>query len=172
MLDPGYRDPRMDDNLYAGLEPAELWRHFATLNGIPRRSGREGAAREYVRVVAEVSGAEYSADLRGNALVRVPARSGVAPGDTFAVQAHLDMVCDSAPGVERDFDHDPIVARGDGDRISARDTTLGADNGIGVAAALAPLTAPGLSCGPLELLFTVEEETGLLGALDFEPACW
>ncbi len=155
---------------YAGLEPAGLWRHFAALNDIPRPPGHEAAAREYVRRVAEACGAEFLADARGNALVRVPARPGVASGEPIAVQAHLDMVCDSAPGVEHDFERDPVVAQRDGDKISARDSTLGADNGIGVAAALAVMTEPGLSCGPLELLFTVEEETGLHGALAFDAS--
>ena len=155
---------------YAGLEPAGLWRHFAALNDIPRPPGHEAAAREYVRRVAEACGAEFLADARGNALVRVPARPGVASGEPIAVQAHLDMVCDSAPGVEHDFERDPVVAQRDGDKISARDSTLGADNGIGVAAALAVMTEPGLWCGPLELLFTVEEETGLHGALAFDAS--
>jgi dipeptidase D len=160
----------MEGNPYIGLEPLELWRHFAALNRIPRRSGHEGAAREYVREVAESSGAEYLTDTHGNALVRASDRAGVASRDIVAVQAHLDMVCDSAPGVEHDFDHDPIVPQRDGDKIFACGTTLGADNGIGVAAALALLTEPSLACGPLELLFTVEEEVGLLGALHFDTS--
>jgi dipeptidase D len=158
------RDP------YIGLQPPELWRHFAALNKIPRRSGREDAAREYVRTVAETAGAECLTDPYGNALVRVPPRPGVAARDSVVVQAHLDMVCESAPEAEHDFDRDPIVPQRDGDKIVARGTTLGADNGIGVAAALALLTEPDLVCGALELLFTVEEEIGLLGALHFDTS--
>ncbi|MGH2865512.1 MAG: beta-Ala-His dipeptidase [Solirubrobacteraceae bacterium] len=158
------RDP------YAGLEPVELWRHFAALNAIPRPPGHEAAAREYVKAVAEAHGGEFLRDERGNALVRVPARDGVPAREPVAVQAHLDMVCDSAAGVQHDFTRDPILVQRDGERISARDSTLGADNGIGVAAALALLSEPGLRCGPLELLFTVEEETGLHGALALDPA--
>ena len=154
-----------DDDPYAGLEPAELWRHFAALNAIPRPPGHAAAAREYVKQVADAHGAELLQDERGNALVRVSGRGGLADAKPVAVQAHLDMVCDSAPGVQHDFTRDPVLARRDGEKISARDSTLGADNGIGVAAALALLTEPGVPCGPLELLFTVEEEIGLYGAL-------
>jgi dipeptidase D len=159
-----------DGDPYAGLEPAELWRHFAALNEIPRPPGHEAGAREYVRGIAQSYGAEFLQDARGNALIRVAGRPGFAGGAPVAVQAHLDMVCDSAPGVRHDFTHDPIVALRDGDTISASDSTLGADNGIGVAAALALLTESDLACGPLELLFTVEEETGLHGALALDAA--
>jgi dipeptidase D len=159
----------MNSDPYPCLQPAELWRHFAALNKTPRRSGREDAAREYVRAVAASCGATFLTDAYGNALVRAPGRPAVgAPQTVVAVQVHLDMVCESAPGVEHDFDHDPIVPRRDGDAIYARGTTLGADNGIGVSAALALLTDPNVACGPLELLFTVEEEIGLLGALQFD----
>jgi dipeptidase D len=160
----------MQDDPYAGLEPVELWRHFAALNRIPRAPANEAGAREYVRSVAVAAGGEFAADARGNALVRVAARPGRERAVTIAVQAHLDMVCESAPGVEFDFARDPILARRDGDVISARETTLGADNGIGAAAALALLSTPELPCGPLELLFTVEEETGLHGALELDAS--
>lgn len=160
----------MEPNPYVDLQPVELWRHFAALNAIPRRSGDEGAARDYVRQVALDAGAECEVDERGNLLVRVPARPGATARDPVAVQAHLDMVCASAPGVEHDFERDPIVPRREGDRISASGTTLGADNGIGVASALALITEADLDCGPLELLFTVEEEIGLLGALHFDAS--
>ena len=88
----------------------------------------------------------------------------------MAVQAHLDMVCEKEPGVEHDFMKDPIPLDREGDKVFARGTTLGADNGIGAAAALALLTEPGFEHGPLELVFTVEEETGLHGAVAFDPA--
>jgi dipeptidase D len=159
-----------DGDPYAELEPAGLWRHFAALNEIPRPPGHEAGAREYVRGIARSYGAEFQQDGRGNALVRVAGRPGFTGGAPVAVQAHLDMVCDAAPGVRHDFTRDPIVAVRDGEKISARDSTLGADNGIGVAAALALLTEPDLACGPLELLFTVEEETGLHGALGLDES--
>ncbi|HLI32229.1 MAG TPA: beta-Ala-His dipeptidase [Solirubrobacteraceae bacterium] len=156
---------------YRDLIPAELWRHFAALTRIPRCSGKERAAREHVRAVADSVGAPFIEDARGNALIRAPARLA-ADGDraVVAVQTHLDMVCESAPGVEHDFDHDPIRVRREGDALYACGTTLGADNGIGVAAALALLSDRELACGPLELLFTVEEEIGLFGAMAFDAA--
>jgi dipeptidase D len=148
----------MENGPYCGLEPATLWRHFAALNVIPRPSGREAAVREYVRGVAQAAGAEWETDASGNAIVRVGAGKPIA-----AVQAHLDMVCERGPGVEHDCERDPILPRRDGDVVSATGTTLGADNGIGVAAALA-LLSESAAYGPIELLFTVEEETGLHGA--------
>ena len=123
-----------------------------------------------MREVAESAGAEVSQDAYGNVLVRAAARPGAAALPPVAVQAHLDMVCVAAAGVAHDFDRDPIVPCRDGDTVSARGTTLGADNGIGVAATLALLTEDDLVCGPLELLFTVEEEIGLLGALHFDTS--
>jgi dipeptidase D len=154
---------------YAGLEPAALWRHFAALNGIPRPSGKEAAARDYVLHVAREYGADARVDARGNAVVSVPASPGFEGAAPVAVQSHLDMVCEKRPDVQHDFDRDPIRPRREGDRIYAAGTTLGADNGIGAAAALALLTEPGLKRGPLELIFTVEEETGLHGAMALDP---
>jgi dipeptidase D len=148
---------------YAGLEPSELWRHFAALNAIPRPPGREAAARDYVRRVAEQAGAEWLTDAKGNAVARVVASPG-REGPAVAVQAHLDMVCETASDTAHDCETDPIIARREGEVVQAIGTTLGADNGIGVAAALALLSDPAADHGPLELLFTVEEETGLHGA--------
>jgi len=124
----------------------------------PALFGEEGEARDYVREVAESVGAEVSEDAYGNTVVRAAARAGARDQRLVAVQVHLHMVCVAAPGVVHDFDHDPIVPRCEGDKVSASGTTLGADNGIGVAAALALLTEPDLACGPVELLFTVEED--------------
>ena len=157
----------IDNEVYRGLEPAEVWRHFAALNSIPRPSGQEAAARAYVQQVAAQVGATWDGDERGNTVVRVPATNGVGP--TVAIQAHLDMVCEKRPDVAHKFATDPIRPRREGERIYASGTTLGADNGIGAAMALALLTSPGLRHGPLELIFTVEEETGLHGALELDP---
>lgn len=156
-------------NPYSGLEPAELWRHFAALNAIPRPSGHEDAARQYVRSVAEAAGADWRTDAFGNAIARVPA-SGAGDVPVVAVQAHLDMVCEAEPDVTHDCLNDPIQPRLDGDMIYATGTTLGADNGIGVAAALALMTTRNVRHGPLELLFTVDEERGLRGALELDPS--
>ncbi len=156
-------------NPYSGLEPAAIWRHFAALNAIPRPSGHEEAAREYVRSVAEASGADWRTDAFGNAVARVaPRDAGDVP--VVAVQAHLDMVCEAEPDANHDFLTEPIQPRLAGDMIYATGTTLGADNGIGVAAALALMTTRNVRHGPLELLFTVDEERGLRGALELDPS--
>jgi dipeptidase D len=158
------------DSPFAGLEPVEVWRHFAALCRIPRPSGLEKAAASYVCEVARSVGVEPSVDAAGNVIVRVPASPGIAPhSPVVAIQGHLDMVCEQRPGGNHVFERDPILARHYGDWISASGTTLGADNGIGVAAALALLTEAKVRHGPLELIFTVEEETGLHGALALQP---
>jgi dipeptidase D len=149
---------------YDGLTPPGLWQHFAALNRIPRPSGHEAAARWYVQKVAEATGATHEIDAKGNIVVRVPSRGLATDGPPTAVQTHLDMVCDQQPSVTHDWLHDPITPVRNGDRILAAGTTLGADNGIGVAAALNVLTTADLRHGPLELLFTVEEETAALEA--------
>lgn len=155
---------------YAGLEPSEVWRHFAALNRIPRPSGREAAALDYVKQAAEAAGAAWAADARGSVVVRVPATPGREVAPAVAIQAHLDMVCEKRPGVEHDFTRDPIRPRVVGDLVYATGTTLGADNGIGAACGLAVLTGAAGEHGPVELIFTVEEETGLHGAADLDPA--
>jgi dipeptidase D len=154
---------------YANLEPAEVWRHFGALNSIPRPSGHEDGARAYVQRVAEEHQAMWKTDARGNIVVRVPPRGGKDSSPVVVLQSHLDMVCQKRPDVTHDFLKDPITPRRLGDQIFASGTTLGADNGVGAAMALAVLTAPGLTHGPLELLFTVEEETGLYGAANLNP---
>ena len=160
-----------DNNVYADLKPAQLWRHFAALNNIARPSGKEAAAREYARKIAVESGAQGHVDNAGNLIVRVSARNGGrADAPVVAVQSHLDMVCEKRPEIKHDFSADPITPRREGDFIFASGTTLGADNGIGIAAALAILSTPGLRHGPLELLFTVQEETGLQGAMALDAA--
>jgi dipeptidase D len=116
---------------YDGLEPAELWRHFDALNGIPRPSGLEAAARDYVRRIAEGAGLAMRTDSFGNSVVALPARGGNAGTKPVAIQSHLDMVKAAAEGVVHDFDTDPIIPRREGGRIYATGTTLGADNGIG-----------------------------------------
>lgn len=156
--------------VYTGLQPAEVWRHFAALNGIPRPSGHEAAAREYVQRIAAEYGAETQRDARGNCVVRAAASVGRENGPRVALQSHLDMVCEKRPEIAQDFSTDPIRPRRDGDWIFASGTTLGADNGLGAAMMLAALTDDSLVHGPLELLFTVEEETGLFGAAEMDPA--
>lgn len=152
-----------------GLEPREVWRHFEALAKIPRASGNEGAAREYVRAQAEAAGLKSEVDATGNVVVRKPARGGRADGATAALQSHLDMVCVKDAAVDHDFTRDPIRMVRDGDWLKAQGTTLGADNGIGVSAALAVMQSDKIAHGPLEFVFTIDEETGLTGAGNFAP---
>ena len=157
----------MGDVLNA-LEPRGLWRHFEALTRIPRPSGKEAAAAAYVREVASAHGFPVETDAVGNVVVHVPASPGKESAATVALQGHLDMVCEKNREVSFDFDQDAIVPEIRGEWVHARGTTLGADNGIGVAAALAAATEPGLVRPPLDLLFTVDEETGLTGAQRLE----
>ena len=148
----------------ADLEPRVLWSHFDRLLAIPRPSGDEAAARRYVLEVARRAGRKAVADPAGNIVVRKPASAGVAGARTVILQSHLDMVPEKRPDVAHDFARDAIVPRREGDYVYATGTTLGADNGIGVAAMLAVLEAADVTHPPLDLLFTVDEERGLTGA--------
>lgn len=154
----------------AELEPRALWSHFDRILATPRPSKKEDAMRAYVLEVAGRRGLASRSDAAGNLVVAVPASAGREGAALVVLQSHLDMVTEKNSGVEHDFDRDPIVPRRDGDWLYATGTTLGSDNGIGVAAMLALAEAEDLVHGPLELLFTVEEEIGLLGASALDPA--
>jgi dipeptidase D len=151
------------------LKPQALWAHFDHILTIPRASKDEGRMREYVIEVAERNGLEYEVDAAGNTVVRKPAAPGRESVPATILQAHLDMVQEKNSGVALDFETDAIEPLQDGEYLTANGTTLGSDNGVGVAAMLAIEEDPGLSHGPLELLFTVDEETGLTGAASLEP---
>ena len=151
----------------AKLEPHEIWKYFDAIGKIPRGSGNEAAAREYVLAQAARLGLESAVDAAGNTVVRKPARPGREQGECAALQGHLDMVCVKNQNVAHDFTRDPIPVYRDGDWVKARGTTLGADNGIGVAAALAVMESTDIAHGPLEFVFTIDEETGLTGAGNF-----
>lgn len=146
------------------LTPTAVWLHFDRLMEIPRGSRSEEAARAYVLEVAERAGLASEIDAAGNVVVRKPARPGREAAPGVILQAHLDMVQEKNSDVEHDFAVDPIRPHRDGDWLTAEGTTLGADNGIGVAAMLALLEADDVEHGPLECLFTIDEETGLTGA--------
>lgn len=146
------------------LEPRALWRYFARLSEIPRCSKKEAAAMEWIAGVAKEHGLEPVRDKVDNCLIRLPATPGHEKVPGIVLQGHVDMVCEKNSDVRHDFDRDPIRLVIDGDHIKAAGTTLGADNGIGVAAGLAFLDEKEAVHGPLELLFTVDEETGLTGA--------
>jgi dipeptidase D len=153
----------------AEVEPREVWKHFAALAGIPRPSTKEAAAREYVLKLASGLGLESLVDEAGNVVVRKPAYPGRWKAPVTAVQAHLDMVCEKNEGTRFDFDQDAIRLVRREDWLYADGTTLGADNGVGVAAALAVMESTTIQHGPMEFVFTVEEETTLGGASAFKP---
>ena len=154
---------------YTDLSPAVLWRQFGALNCIPRASGQEDAARAYIQELCAARGARWQTDARGNICVELPASGDNTSAPIVVLQSHLDMVCQQRPGVNHDWARDPVVPRREGDKISATGTTLGADNGLGAAMMLAILASDDLTHPPLELLFTVEEETGLFGAAQLDP---
>lgn len=156
-------------SLVADLEPKSVWRHFNEILKIPRGSKKEDRIRDYVIRAAEQNGLSYEVDSVGNLVVRKPATPGHESAPITVLQSHLDMVTEKNSEVEHDFDRDPIVPRREGDYITASGTTLGADNGIGVATMLAIIEAKDIVHGPLELLFTVDEETGLTGAAGLAP---
>jgi len=147
-----------------GIEPGLLWKHFDELRKIPRCSKHEEKAARYVVGVARRLGLEYEVDAVGNVVVRKPATAGYEGAPTVVLQSHLDMVCEKNKDVDHDFEKDPIEVVRDGDYLRARGTTLGADDGVGVSAALAVLEDLGAVHGLLELLFTVDEEEGMTGA--------
>ena len=151
------------------LEPQPLWKHFDRLAAIPRASTKEAAARDYVRGVAKNAGLEAVQDSAGNLIVRKPAHPGRESAPMALLQGHLDMVCEKNESTAHDFDKDPIKVVRDGEWLKADGTTLGADNGVGVAAALAVMESKDIPHGPLEFAFTIDEETGLTGASLFQP---
>ncbi|HUZ17371.1 MAG TPA: aminoacyl-histidine dipeptidase [Spirochaetia bacterium] len=148
----------------SGLEPESVWRQFAGIASVPRCSQHEEKIRDYVARFAEERKLEWQADAAGNMIVRKPGSKGREKRPTVVVQGHLDMVCEKNEGTEHDFSRDPIRLVVDGDWLRASGTTLGADNGLAVAMALALLDDPGIEHPPLEALFTVDEEGGLVGA--------
>jgi len=147
-----------------GLDPRLLWKHFAKILTIPHCSGNEKALGDYVLSVAASLGLPGQRDRVGNVVVRKPATPGREGAVGVILQGHLDMVCEKNSGTVHDFCKDPIEAEIKGEWVYAKGTTLGADNGIGLAAALAVMEDKSLVHGPLEFLFTVDEETGLTGA--------
>lgn len=151
------------------LEPKILWKHFYGLTQVPRPSKKEEKILAYLKQLLTELGHAYEQDETGNLIVRKPASPGYENAPTVLIQGHLDMVCEKNKDTPFDFDNDPIVAYVDGEWVTAKGTTLGADNGIGVAAGLAVLESRDLIHPPMEFLFTVDEETGLTGAKGLKP---
>jgi dipeptidase D len=148
----------------SALKPASVFEQFAKINGIPRPSKREEKMIEYLKNWGESHGLETKVDETGNVLIRKSATKGYENKKTVILQSHMDMVCDKLVDVDFDFDKDAIQTYVDGDWLKAKGTTLGADDGIGCAIELAILEAQDIEHGPLECVFTRDEETGLSGA--------
>ena len=149
------------------LEPKAVWKHFDALAAIPRPSTKEAAARSYVLGVAARCGLEAVHDNVGNTVIRKPAHAGREGAPMALLQGHLDMVCEKNEDTAHNFDTDPIKVVRHDDWLKADGTTLGADNGVGVAAALAVMESKDIAHGPLEFVFTIDEESGLTGAAEF-----
>jgi len=147
-----------------GLQPRLVWKYFAELATIPRGSGNEAAVSKWVQGTAKKLGLKVKADALGNVAVLKPASPGKERAKRICLQGHLDMVCEKNKEVKHDFLRDPIELVRKGNMLMANGTTLGADNGIAVATNLAIMEDTSLVHGPLEFLFTVDEETGLTGA--------
>lgn len=147
------------------LEPAALWQHFEALNGVPRPSKHEERVIAFMRQFGESLGLPTEVDAAGNVLIRKPASPGKEGRPTVVMQSHLDMVHQKNSGTSFDFSTEGIRMLVEEDWVRADGTTLGADNGIGVAAIMALLTSTDIPHPPLEALFTIDEETGMTGAL-------
>ncbi len=145
-------------------EPQILWNHFADINAIPRASKKEDRIVEFMVSFGKNLGLETIVDPIGNVIIRKPASAGMENRKTVVVQSHLDMVHQKNTDVQFDFDTEGIKMHVDGDWVKAEGTTLGADNGLGVAAIMSLLSAENVIHPPLEALFTIDEETGMTGA--------
>ena len=153
------------DSIIDGLKPEIVWKHFETLTKIPRPSKHEEKILQYLRNFAEERNLNMREDSTGNIVILRPGSGGGENAPTVVIQSHVDMVCEKNRNADHDFMNDPLDLYIEEGWLKAKETTLGADNGIGVAAAMALLEMPSDSrLPPLECLFTVDEETGLTGA--------
>lgn len=157
------------DKAIFNLEPANVWKHFYSLTQIPRPSNSEDRIQDFMMEFGQNLGLETIKDKIGNIIIRKPATPGMENRKGIVLQGHLDMVPQKNSDKTHDFANDPIEAYIDGDWVTANGTTLGADNGMGVAAAMAILESETIKHGPIEALFTCDEETGMTGAFGLEP---
>lgn len=146
------------------LQPAVVFHYFDEVCQVPRPSKKEGKIREYLVGFAGKHNLECKTDEAGNVLIKKAASAGMENCKTVILQSHMDMVCEKNHNTEHNFETDPIRTYVDGEWLKAEGTTLGADNGIGIATQLAILASDDVKHGPLQCLFTVDEETGLTGA--------
>lgn len=146
------------------LKPEKVWKYFEQITKIPRPSKKEEKMVEFLLNFAKENNIEAKRDKVGNVVMRKPATQGMENRKSVVLQAHMDMVCEKNSDVNIDFEKDGITPYVDGEWVKAKGTTLGADDGIGVAAGMAILTDDSIEHGPIECLFTIDEETGLSGA--------
>ncbi len=151
------------------LSPKVVWKYFYQMTQVPRPSKKEEKIIAYLENFAQEHNLQYKKDAVGNMVISKPATKGYEDRETVVLQSHVDMVCEKNADVEHDFENDPIQTWIDGDWLKAKGTTLGADNGIGCAAELALLASDDIEHGPLECLFTIDEETGMTGAMELQP---
>jgi len=156
------------NNEILNLNPQQIWKYFYDLTQIPRPSGKEAAVIAYMKKFGEGLGLETIVDEVGNVIIRKPATPGMENRKGIILQGHLDMVPQANSDTPHNFETDPIRPRVDGEWVKATGTTLGADNGIGVATTMAILSAKNLKHGPLEALMTIDEETGMTGAFNLK----
>ena len=150
------------------LSPQSLWNHFADLNAVPRPSKKEERVIQFMLDFGKKLGLETKTDAIQNVIIKKPATPGMEHKETVILQSHLDMVHQKNSGTEFDFETQGIEMMVDGDWVKAKGTTLGADNGIGVAAIMALLSSTDIPHPALECLFTIDEETGMTGAMNME----
>ena len=150
------------------LDPTNLWNHFCDLNAVPRPSKKEERVIEFIKSFGESLNLETSVDHAGNVIIRKPATAGKEQSKTVVLQSHLDMVHQKNADTEFDFDTQGIQMLIDGDWVKANGTTLGADNGLGVAAIMSVLASTDIEHPPIEALFTIDEETGMTGAKELQ----
>ena len=151
------------------LNPKLLWNYFYQITQIPRPSKKEKLIAEFVVNFGREHKLETLVDAVGNVIIRKPASKGMEDRKIVVLQTHLDMVPQKNSDKIHDFEKDPIETVIDGEWVKANGTTLGSDNGIGVAATLAVLASEDIQHGPLEALFTIDEETGMTGAFGLKP---
>ncbi len=154
----------MAESAIKDLKPELVWQRFYEITRVPRPSKKEGKIREHLRKFLKEQNVDFNEDKTGNIVAKIPASSGYEKSPTVILQGHIDMVCEKNKETKHDFDNDPIEIKREDGWITAEGTTLGSDNGIGVAAALAVINDKSVVHGPIEILLTVDEETGMTGA--------
>lgn len=154
---------------YQNLEPQAIWKNFSALNAVPRPSKKEEKVIAFIKEFGENLGLPTTVDETGNVIIQKPATEGMEDRKKIVLQSHLDMVCQKNNDTVFDFDTEGIRMKQEGDWITAEGTTLGADNGIGVASIMSILESNDIAHPALEALFTIDEETGMTGALGLKP---